>query len=251
MTRPSFIPVLVILVMAGCIARAQQPEVPLLHSRVTDFTGTLSDSERQSLEQMLSVNEDSTSNQIAVLLIPTLGAADLFDYSMAVVEKNKIGSKAHNNGVLLLFVMNDRRVIIQVGYGLEGALPDATTKSIIEDVITPRFRESEYYSGIVAGVTAIEQAIRGEYTASPKRKPFRSPGLSVIVVIIIILFGIFSRIGRAAGAMVGGRGYRRYSSGPGGFWWGGFGGGGGGLGGGGGWSGGGGSFGGGGASGSW
>ena len=152
---------LIVFFSAGFV-RAQSPALPVLHSRVTDMTGTLSASEQQSIERLLAANEDSTSNQIAVLIIPTLDGGDLFDYAQGVAEKNTIGTKGHDNGVLLLIVLNDRRVRIQVGYGLEGALPDATSKSIIEDVITPRFRGGDYYGGIAAGVSAIIQATKGE-----------------------------------------------------------------------------------------
>ncbi len=232
--------------------QAQNIEIPVLRSRVTDRSGTLSSSEVQSLEQILASHEDSTSTQIAVLIIPTLGGEDLFEYTQTVAEKNKIGTKEHNNGVLLFIAINDRKIRIHVGYGLEGALTDATSKQIIEDEILPRFRRQEYYDGILAGTQAIEEAVKGEYTAvQPKRKLIRNFAWPLIIALIII-FSIISRVARAGGAMVHGRGYRRYSSGLGGFWWGGGGGfGGGGFGGGGGWSGGGVSFGGGGASGSW
>ncbi len=251
--------ILCLLLISAC-RKAEDLNIPVLHSRVTDLTGTLSSSEQQSLEQILAANEDSTTTQIAVLLIPSLNGEDLFEYTQAVAEKNKIGTKEHNNGVLLLVAMSEHKVRIHVGYGLEGALPDATTKSIIENEILPRFKDGKYYSGILSGTRAIEEAVKGEYKAGehkavdkPQRRSIRNYGWPIIVG-IIILFSIISRMARATGAMVHGRGYRRYSSGFGGFWWGGFGGGGfggGGFGGGGGWSGGGGSFGGGGASGSW
>ncbi len=232
--------------------QAQNLKIPVLHSRVTDLSGTLSSSEQQSLERLLAAYEDSTTTQIAVLLIPTLNGEDLFEYTQTVAEKNKIGTKEHNNGILLLVVMNDHKIRIHVGYGLEGALPDATSKLIIENEILPQFRDGQYYDGILSGTRAIKEAIGGEYRVEKTRhRSSRNFGWPIIVT-IIILFSIISRMARGAGAMVHGRGYRRYSSGWGGLWWGGFGGGGFGSGGfGGGWSGGGGSFGGGGASGSW
>jgi uncharacterized protein len=243
------------LLLISLSLQAQTIKIPVLHSRVTDQTGILSSSETQALERILASHEDSTSTQIAVLIIPTLGGDDLFEFTQAVAEKNAIGTREHNNGVLLFVAMNDRKIRIHVGYGLEGALTDATSKQIIEDEILPRFRRQEYYDGILSGIQSIEAAVKGEYTAvQPKRKSIRNFAWPLIIVLGII-FSIISRFARAGGAMVHGRGYRRYSSGMGGFWWGGFGGGGGigggGFGGGGGWSGGGGSFGGGGASGSW
>ena len=246
---------LIFSLMIPFFLQAQKNEIPALRSRVTDLTGTLSTSESQTLEQLLASHEDSTSTQIAVLLIQTLGGGDLFDYAQSVAERNHIGTKEHDNGVLLLVVIDNHKVRIHVGYGLEGALPDATTKQIIEYEILPLFREGEYYEGILAGTRAIEEAVKGEYTAAqPRRKSNRNFGWSFFLIVFIII-AILARLSRAAGAMINGKGYRRYSSGWGGFWWGGsggggFGGGGGGFGGGG-WSGGGGSFGGGGASGSW
>jgi uncharacterized protein len=185
------------------------------------------------------------------------------DYTYRVAEKWGIGKKGRNNGVALFVFPRDRRMFIQVGYGLEGALPDALAKQIIEREITPRFRAGDYDAGLSAGVDAIIAATRGEYKAAPK-KDVGGKGAGLVIVIVIIVIVVLVMAGRNRGpATYSGRGRRRgYGGGwpifipTGGGGWGGGGGGGGGWGGGGGgggggFSAGGGSFGGGGAGGSW
>lgn len=223
-----------------------QPEVPQLKYWANDFTGTLSSNQLSTLNNELKTFQDTTSNQVVFLMIPALNNYPLDYYSMDVAEKNKIGTKGHDNGVLFLVVKNDRKMRIEVGYGLEGALPDALASSIIRNVIRPQFRSGNYYKGVKAGLDAIISAVKGEYTAikKPDREKKKTP-ISTILMIIFFIVIFFLRGGRR-----GGLGSLILLGGMGGF--GGFGGSGG-RGGGsfGGFSGGGGSFGGGGASGGW
>ncbi len=224
-----------------------QPEVPQLKYWANDFTNTLNTGQLSSLNRELKTFQDSTSNQIVFLMIPTLNNYPLEYYSMDVAEKNKIGTKEHDNGVLFLVVKNDRKMRIDVGYGLEGALPDALASSIIRNVIKPYFRNEQYFGGVKAGLDAIISAVKGEYNAikKPESEKKKTPiGTILMIIFFIILF--FLRGGRRGlgsfifyGGMLGGLG---------GFGGGSRGGGGGGFGG---FSGGGGSFGGGGASGGW
>jgi uncharacterized protein len=196
--------------------------------------------------------EDTTSTQIAILIIPTLGGEDLFDYSLRVAEKNKIGRQGRNNGVLFVVVVNGRKLRIQVGYGLEGALPDALCDQILRNEVRPLFRSGDYYGGITAGIETIIRATKGEYKAEKKNDNRGSGWLPLLVVLFIGFIFISSLISRIRGGGWYSGGSRGWNSGGG--WFGGSGGGGGWSGGGfggGGWSGGGGSFGGGGASGSW
>ena len=137
--------------------------------RVTDRTGTLTRDQILRLEQKLAAFERETTNQIAVLLIPSLEGDSLEDYSIRLAEKWKIGQQGRNNGVILLIVKNDRKLRIEVGYGLEGALPDALAGTIIRNEISPRFREGQFYQGIDAGVNAVIAATKGEYKAGPKK----------------------------------------------------------------------------------
>lgn len=255
MTNRILAVLILLLAIAGIFhpAIAQEPEVPQLTQRVTDLTGTLSSGDIGALNDELASFESQTSNQIVVLMIPTLGGGAIEDYSLRVSEKNKMGKKDHNNGVLLLIVKEDRKMRIEVGYGLEGVLTDALSSQIVRNEIGPHFKSGDYAGGIAAGVHAIESATKGEYKGdgdgNGRRR--RSGGLPVIFVIMIIFFSIFGRIFSFRRHYIGsGRSYSRYP-----WWWsgggGGFGGSGGGGFGGGGFSGGGGSFGGGGASGSW
>lgn len=228
---------------------------------VTDLTGTLSADQIAQLEQKLVAFDDSTSNQIAVVMVKTVGDYDINEYALELGRKWGIGGKAKNNGVILLVAIGDRKMSIQTGYGLEGALPDIYTKRIIENDIKPHFKDGDYYAGIEAGTNSIIALTKGEYkNAQPRSKSKGNKGggagMIVIIIIVVIIFIIGKRGGGGGGGQViSGRGVAE------GLLWGlllggsGRGGGGGGFGGGssgGGFGGfGGGSFGGGGSSGSW
>jgi len=223
-------------------------DVPVLRSRVTDMAGVLSPSERQHIEERLYLFETQTSNQLAVLIIPTLDDEALEDYSIRVVDKWKLGDKTKENGVLLLIVSNDRKMRIEVGYGLEGVLTDLIASQIIRNDIAPYFRQDNYYAGIAAGLNSIMQATHNEYKADPRQYE-RSRGenqKSIGSLIFYILFFLFMIGGGRRGrrglfwALIGASMFRS-GGGRGGFGGGGFGG----------FSGGGGGFGGGGASGGW
>lgn len=248
-----FFSLIFLIVTATCLVSAQEAVVPQLHERVTDFTNTLEFTQWRALESQLKKFEDSTSTQIVVVMIASLRGEDISDYALKIAEANKIGVKGKDNGVLLLIAKEDKKISFQVGYGLEGVLPDALCDQIIRNEIRPRFRQGDFYSGIEAGLNAVIKATKGEYKAERRRKGDTTTwGTIVLVFALIMIFGVtFLAGGRRYG--ISSRGYRS------GYWGGGLGGGGGffggggfsGGGGGGGWSGGGGSFGGGGASGSW
>jgi uncharacterized protein len=243
------------------LASAQEfPAKP--NTLVNDYTNTLSAGQIQQLEQKLVALDDSTSNQISVVLIKTVGDYDINEYALELGRKWGIGGKGKNNGVILLIAIGDRKMSIQTGYGLEGALPDVYTKRIIENDIKPFFKTGDYFAGIDAGTNSIISVIKGEYkNDNPKSKSKGGRGSAgFIVLIIIIIIAVVIRKGGGGGGnqVIGGRGVAEAilwgsllgggrSSG------GGFGGGfGGGSSGGGGFGGfGGGSFGGGGSSGSW
>ena len=119
--------------------------------------------EREKLEITLAAFEKETSNQLVVVTVPTLDGQPIEDFSIKLAEKWKIGTKEHNNGVILLFSKEDRAMRIEVGYGLEGVLPDALAKRIIENEIVPRFKQGDFDGGVNRGVDSIIQATRGEY----------------------------------------------------------------------------------------
>jgi uncharacterized protein len=244
--------VVIFLLFLSGAGPAQLPETPHLTQYITDLTGTLTPSELSTLNGKLRAFESETSNQLVVLMVPTTGDESIEEASLKAAEANGIGQKEKKNGVLLFIAKNDRRMRIEVGYGLEGALPDITAGQIIRHEIGPRFREGSYFAGIDAGVDAIILATKNEYTAEPKSSRRSSHDFSPLVILIVVLFVVMrSMFGRRR--YFGRRGrYTGFGGGWGGWRGGGFGGfGGGGFGGGGGFSGGGGSFGGGGASGSW
>ena len=237
-----------LFLIAPLWCNAQLPIPELWGARVHDDANILGPAFESELEQMLKAHEDSTSNQIAILIIPTLQDEPIEDYAFRVAEEWKLGQAEKDNGILIVVAVNDRRVRIEVGEGLEGVVPDAIANQIIRNEIAPHFRENNYEAGIRAGVTAIIQAIGGEYQAEEgPAVSTRGRGGSIWGTLIIM--AIIFLISRMTG---GGRGnYRRGGWTPGAGWYGGgFSGRGGGFGGGG-FSGGGGGFSGGGSSGSW
>ncbi|TGK89444.1 YgcG family protein [Leptospira bourretii] len=145
----------------------QAKDVPNLTGRVVDETWTLDSGFVSALERQLKDHESKTSNQIAVLVVPSLEGEGIEDYSMKVVEAWKLGQKKKDNGVLLLIAINDRKLRIEVGYGLEGNLTDVLCHHIIEKEIKPYFKKGDIQSGIQNGINAIIDAIQGAYTAPP------------------------------------------------------------------------------------
>ncbi|MCL6099267.1 MAG: TPM domain-containing protein [Bacteroidetes bacterium] len=229
-----------------------QTEFPILKNYVTDFTSTLNNSELYTLNSTLKKFDDSTSNQVVFLMIHSLNGYPMEDFTYQTAAKNKIGSAKNNNGILFFVAKDDRKMRIEVGYGLEGSLPDALANSILRNEVRPYFKQGDYYDGVAAGINAIIAATKGEYKG--ESKDISGKGSHIPFIFLFIVFIILSSIFRKGGGGGGGLlpwmilgsmgGSGRRSSG----WGGGFGGGGGGFGG---FSGGGGSFGGGGASGSW
>ena len=226
-----------------------QPSPPRL---VNDYTGTLTADQSNALERKLVAFDDSTSTQIAVVIINELGGYDISDYALKLGREWGVGGKDHSNGVVLLIAIQDRKINISTGYGVEGALPDVTAKYIIEEVIKPNFKGRDYYRGIDEGTDAIIKAVKGEYKVSKKKKHGNSGVPFVVILFLTILILSLFKGGGGGGSLVSRRGHRSFG-GP--FLFpmgGGFGGSGGGSSGGGGFGGfGGGSFGGGGASGGW
>ncbi|MFB6457412.1 TPM domain-containing protein [Chitinophaga sp. Hz27] len=255
-----FLPV--VLLLSGLLANAQNiPPRPNPPTLVNDFAGVLLRNEDEALEKKLVAYYDSTSTQVAVVILKSVGDYDISQVSLKILRDWGIGTKGKNNGVLILVAVDDRKVRIETGSGAEGALPDALANQIISNSIQPAFREGHYYEGLDDATNDVIKAMKGEYKADPRKsKPGISPGaLFLLIMLIVIVISFISRGGGGSGG--GGRGttYNR----RGGWIWpviggmGGFGSGGGG-----GWSGGGsggggfggfggGSGGGGGASGSW
>lgn len=250
-----------LLVSFAIVVNSQDvPKKPVPATLVSDYTNTLTPDQKQTLESKLVAFDDSTSTQVAVVIIETTGDYDIGEYAVKLGREWGIGGKEFNNGVLLLIAKKDRRLHIATGYGIEGALPDITTKHIIDDVIRPNFKGDDYYGGISQGTDAIIKAAKGEYKAPENynRRGKAVGGVGKIiffVIIIIVVLALKSGGGGGGGSFMSRRGAMPFILGNL------LGGGGGGFGGGGGSSGGGssggfggfggGSFGGGGSSGSW
>lgn len=207
------------LVMAGQPVNPQSGaeliNIPTLTQRVTDLTGTLSNEQINVLDSTLKQFELNKGSQIAVLMINTTYPEDISQYSIRVVEKWKLGRSKVDDGVLLLIAKNDRRLRIEVGYGLEGALTDAASKRIISELIAPNFKKGLYFEGIKSGLDAIIALINQEKLPESSDKnqhseaqfPQLDPsGILIIVFIGALFFGnVFRRIlGAGFTAMVGG-----------------------------------------------
>jgi uncharacterized protein len=253
--RPKILlaPLLLLLLPLASRAFAAGPAIPPVPTRfVTDKAGALSAGTAASLEQRLESFEKESSNQFLVYtesVVPD--GTTLEDYTVACAQAWKAGQTQRKNGMILFVFPGSRKVRLEVGYGLEGAMPDALARRVLDEQVLPRFRSQDYDGGISAGVEAAIAATKGEYKGTGTtqgRKKGRNEIPIPFPLVLLLLFLFFFVILPAAR---GGRRGRYWYLGGGGFGGGGFGGGFGGGGGGGGFSGGGGSFGGGGASGGW
>src|SRR5687767_1483897 len=168
-----------------------QVAVPPLKGRVTDLTGTLTREQTAALEQMLQSFEARKGSQVAVLMLPTTGSEAIEQYALRVAEQWKIGRKKVDDGAILVVAKNDRALRIEVGYGLEGALNDATSKRIISEVIIPRFREGDFYGGITAGVDRMIRVIDGEALPAPARTQGSPAAGGLSQYLPVLLIGAF------------------------------------------------------------
>lgn len=217
MKRFLFILLFFIPVLSGITQNIPaRPSPPRL---VNDFTNTLTEDQKAALEQKLVAYDDSTSNQITVVIIPTTSDYAPVDYATKLGRAWGVGNKKTNNGVVILIAKDDHQIFIAPGYGLEGALPDITCKSIIDNEIRPNFRADDYYRGLDLGTTAIVKAAAGEYKAPAgygSRKGNPGGGGSIIGIIIIIVI-VLMLLGRGGGGRGGGmfsrRGYGDFASG--------------------------------------
>ncbi|WP_263831990.1 TPM domain-containing protein [Sulfurospirillum oryzae] len=160
------------------------------NSHIVDEAGLFSASQKVSLEGTLSAHESATTNQIVVVTLTSLQGYDIADFGYQLGRAWGIGTKEHNNGVLLIIAPNERKVRIEVGYGLEGSLPDATASSIIQNTILPAFKAKNYFEGANNGITAIISAIKGEYKADETTQ--KSSHHSFVVPILFFFFMVFN-----------------------------------------------------------
>jgi uncharacterized protein len=207
------------LLLLASVAFAQEgglQPIPPYNARVVDLTGTLTAGQQSALEQKLKAFEDRKGSQIAVLLVPTTQPEDIDQYSIRVAEAWKPGRKKVDDGVILLVAKNDRKIRIEVGYGLEGVITDAMTRRIREETITPLFRQGDFAGGIDAGVDQMIKLIDGEPLPPPDRrwrnsnetgKTLAPLGNSLPFLIFAVIIGsvILRRVfGRGVGAVATG-----------------------------------------------
>ncbi|MNK30093.1 hypothetical protein D3C87_485020 [compost metagenome] len=236
------------------------PEKP--NTLVNDYSGVLSAEQKQALESKLVAFDDSSSTQIAIAILKSVGDYDINEYAVNLGRKWGVGQSGKNNGIMIVVAVGDRKISIQTGYGVEGALPDVYAKRIIDNDIKPEFRAGNYYAGLDAATTSIIKYTKGEYKNDKPKVANRKSGgggsIIIVIIIVIVILIIMRKGGGGGSEVIGGRGASNalfwamlFGSGGGGRggdsgWGGGSSGGGGGFGGFGG-----GSFGGGGSSGSW
>jgi len=204
------------LLLVGFMAFSQEfPPKP--NTLVTDYTNTLSPQNMQALERKLDAFSDSTSTQIAVVLLKSVGEYDINDYGQKLGRAWGIGSKGKNNGILVLVALNDHKVTIQTGYGAEGAVPDIVTHQIIQNDIVAAFKQNDYYGGLSAATDDLMKYMKGEYKGTKKARNAKEDDYSgaygIIFIIVIIIVIIIMRGGRGGGQIIGGRG----GASP--FWW--------------------------------
>lgn len=204
-----FIIYLLLAITAFTSVRAQdippKPDPPRL---VNDLANQLNPNERQMLEQKLVAYNDSTSSQIVIVTVPTLGDYPIADYAFKLGTEWGVGQKGKNNGIVLLWAPKERKVFIATGYGLEGAIPDAIAKRIVSQVITPQFKAGQFYQGLSDGVDMIFKYATGEYKADPKQDNGDGEGFPPLLIVVIIFVVILIIIFRNRGGGGGNRGYR-------------------------------------------
>ncbi|WP_375415196.1 TPM domain-containing protein [uncultured Bradyrhizobium sp.] len=200
------------LILCWAFAAMANVAVPPLTGRVVDKTATLSSSDVASLDQTLKAFEARKGSQLAVLIVPTTQPEAIEQYSLRVAETWKIGRKKIDDGAILVVAKDDRKLRIEVGYGLEGALTDVTARRIIDEVITPKFRGGDFAGGISAGVDRIIRIVDGEPLPVPAQ-PRQDTGLlsqldpfnPFLIVAVIVVGGILRGIlGRLFGSLATG-----------------------------------------------
>ncbi|HET7798653.1 MAG TPA: YgcG family protein [Nevskia sp.] len=193
---------LMTLLLAIGSAQAEVPVPPV--ARVTDLTATLSPADQSALEAKLAAFEARKGTQIAVLVVPTTEPETIEQYGIRVAEAWKLGRKGVDDGAILIVAKDDRKLRIEVGYGLEGALPDAIAKRIIREDIAPRFRSGDYPGGIAAGVDRLIAVADGEALPPPKQRPgasghAKSPPLELLFVAFFAVWAVMGIVKRMLG----------------------------------------------------
>lgn len=189
-----FTSILLLALSFSSWAQGDFPEKPNPPRLVNDFSKTLSDTEVRQLESKLVAYNDSTSSQVSIVLINSIGPYDISDYAFQLGENWGIGRKDLDNGILILAAMKDRKVFIATGYGMEGAVPDALAKRIVDQLIVPNFRMEDYYTGLDKATDMIFKLASGEYEAEKVTSSGNSGGALLMFLFFIFVFVILPLI---------------------------------------------------------
>ena len=201
------------VLLAGLVSARAEVAVPPLKARVADLTGTLSGAQQQDLERRLREFESRKGSQIAVLMLPSTQPETIEEYSIRVADAWKIGRARVDDGVILVVAKDDRKLRVEVGRGLEGAIPDAVAKRVVSDVIAPYFRSGDFYGGVAAGTDALMKLIEGEGLPAPRsgviidgvHRPIDFQTIFLLFFALVLTGAIFGRLfGRVIGAGISG-----------------------------------------------
>ena len=176
--------------------------VPPLKSRVTDLTGTLTATQVADLERSLAAFEARKGSQIAVLMVPTTKPEDIAQYSIRVADQWKVGRKKVDDGLIVVVAKNDHKLRIEVGYGLEGPIPDVVARRVIRETIAPHFVEGDFYGGLKAGTDRLIRLVDGEKLPPPPQRDAQQPGQGadlqslfvILLVVIVVVGGILTKV---------------------------------------------------------
>ena len=205
-TAPTWRWLLLCLLLFTTLQATAEIEVPPLKTRITDLSATLSQTQQTQLDATLRALETNKGSQIAILLVPTTTPETIEQYAIRVAEQWQLGRKGVDDGLLIVVALQDRTVRLEVGYGLEGVIPDAIAKRVISEIMLPYFRNNDYYTGLVAGVDRLARLIEGEPLPEPQQSRSTDESgntLILLIVAAIILTGIMrSLFGQLLGATV-------------------------------------------------
>ncbi len=182
----SFFAWCLLLVLFTGSVHAELVAIPAIKNRVTDLTQTLSPDQQNQLEAKLTQFEQQKGSQIAILIVPTTQPEDIAQYAIRVVDEWKIGREKQDDGLLILVAKNDRKMRIEVGYGLEGPIPDLTAKRIISEVMAPKFRQGDYYGGLNDATDVVMRLIDGEQLPAPAQSQNKGGGISGMLPLLLI-----------------------------------------------------------------
>ncbi len=201
------------VLLAGLVSARAEVAVPPLKARVADLTGTLTAPQIQTLESRLRDFERAKGSQVAVLMLPSTQPETIEEYSIRVADAWKIGRARVDDGVIVVVAKDDRKLRVEVGRGLEGAIPDAVAKRVVSDVIAPHFRSGDFYGGVAAGTDALMKLIEGEGLPAPRsgviidgvHRPIDFQTIFLLFFALVLTGAIFGRLfGRVIGAGISG-----------------------------------------------